>query len=237
MRILLINPNTTPAITALVSQALRDFLPPESEVIEATGRFGSAYITSRASYAIGGHAALDALACHANIPLDAVMLACFGDPALSALREISAVPVIGMAEAACLLATKSDGPFSIVTGGTAWVPLLREFVSAIGLSDRLASVRASAMTGGEIARDPDGALSLLSTEIDACQADGARQVILGGAGLAGLSKRLASRSALPIVDCVEAMARMTMEAIHHDRQAGHSSRTSPQASFFRANLQ
>ena len=236
MRILVINPNMTQDITARVVKAAQSFLPMGTELVGVTGRFGSPYITSRPSFAVGVHAALDALAGHCSTPLDAVMLACFGDPALAALREISAVPVIGMAEASCHLASRSAGRFSIVTGGAAWVPMLEEFVASIGLTARLASIKATAMTGGEIARDPDRALDALAGEISACAGDGAERVILGGAGLAGIAGTLASRVGVPLIDCIEAMARITIEAISVDQLAGRKARTSPSAAAFRASF-
>jgi CheY-like chemotaxis protein len=100
MRILLINPNTSAHVTDLVARHVRTQLDGRAELRAVTGRFGARYIASRAAAAIAGHAALDALAEH-GADCDAVYLACFGDPGLLALRELSRVPVVGMAEAAC----------------------------------------------------------------------------------------------------------------------------------------
>jgi len=96
-----------------------------------------------------------------------VILACFGDPALAALKEVSPVPVVGMAEASCRLACARGDRFAIVTGGAAWEPMLREFVIGLGLADRLAAIRAIVPTGGEIAAAPAAALDQLA---GACRA-------------------------------------------------------------------
>ncbi|TXN10683.1 Asp/Glu racemase, partial [Methylobacterium sp. WL122] len=98
MRILVINPNTTEAVTERVVEHVRR-IAPSATIVPATGRFGARYIASRASAAIAAHAALDAYAAF-GAECDAVYLACFGDPGLLALREIAPVPVVGMAEAA-----------------------------------------------------------------------------------------------------------------------------------------
>src|SRR6266567_729094 len=103
MRLLLINSNTTEAITTLLVDAARRLVDPSVTVIGATARFGARYIASRTAYAIAGHAALDAYAEHGR-GADAAIIACFGDPGLLALREIAPVPVVGMAEASCRLA-------------------------------------------------------------------------------------------------------------------------------------
>ena len=229
MRLLCINPNTTEAMTDAVVAAIRPFLPDRAEIIPVTGRFGAPYISARATYAIGGHAALDAFAQHADQPWDAVLLACFGEPALFALREVATVPVIGMAEASMMLAAREEGPFSIVTGGPAWEAMLKEFAAITGFSDRLASVRTTPLTGGDIFARPDAAIAMLLEAVSACRADGAARVILGGAGLAGLAARLRPLSPLPIIDCVEALAIIAAEAVAVDRAKGLAARPSPAA--------
>jgi len=229
MRLLCINPNTTAAMTDAVVAAIRPFLPAGTEIVPATGRFGAPYIANRAGYAIAGHAALDAFALNAGNPWDAVLLACFGEPALFALREVAAVPVIGMAEASMMVAEREGGPFSIVTGGHGWQAMLEEFAAITGFSSRLASVRTTTATGSDIFARPDAAIAALLEAISTCQADGARRIILGGAGLAGLAARLRPLSPLPIVDCVEALAVIASEAVARDRTSGLSARPSPKA--------
>ena len=211
MRILLINPNTTDSVTALVARHVADIAGDAASFVPVTGAFGGRYISSRASAAIAAHAALDALARH-GAGCDAVYLACFGDPGLLALREMSKVPVIGMAEASCLQASRI-GRFSIVTGGALWGPMLTEFVGAIGLADRLASVRTVAPTGGEIAANPDAALAQLAAACSACAAqDGAEVVILGGAALAGLAARIQPDVPVPVLCSVEVGTRAAIAA-------------------------
>jgi Asp/Glu/hydantoin racemase len=216
MHLLLINPNTTATITDLVANEARKVVTQGTEVRAATGRFGARYVASRAAYAIAGHAALDAYAEFGG-SADAVVLACFGDPGLLALKEIAHQPVVGMAEASCLTATALGGRFSIVTGGERWGPMLEEFVAALGLRDRLASVETVAPSGADIARDPDRALGLLA---DACctavKAHRANSVILAGAGLAGLAARIADRVPVPLIDSLEAAVRLA-EALARSR--------------------
>ena len=203
-RILLINPNTTAAVTDIVAGHARRIAGEAAEFVTVTGRFGARYISTRAAAAIAGHAALDAMA--ANVEgCDAVYLACFGDPGLLALREISPLPVVGMAEAACQAACAQGRRFAIVTGGALWKPMLEEFVAMIGLGDRLARVRTIAPTGGQIAQDPEAVLSDLAAACEACARDDrADVVILGGAALAGLAERIQPLVSVPVICSVEA---------------------------------
>ena len=213
MRILLINANTTASITDKLV-AIANGMAPAGVVFEgATGRFGARYIASRAASAIAAHAALDAWAEH-GAGVDAVLIGCFGDPGLDALRELAPVPVLGLADAAA--AAAGGRRFGVVTGGSAWKPMLEEFFATRGVGAQLAGVRTVAPSGGEIARDPEGALASLAA---ACRAsaeeDGAEVVILGGAGLAGLAARLATRVPVPVLCSVEEGVRAAIAAIGH----------------------
>jgi allantoin racemase len=212
MRLLFINPNTSAHLTELGARVARGVARPETEVIPATGRFGARYITSRAAAAIAGHAVLDTYAREGK-GADAVIIACFGDPGLFALRELAPVPVVGMAEASCHLASTLGRKFSIVTGGHRWGPMLEEFVAAIGLATNLASVRTIETLGADIAAKPEAALESLAQACrEAVKDDGAEVVILGGLGLAGLAERIHAEVAVPIIDNVVASVRVAEAA-------------------------
>jgi allantoin racemase len=207
MHLLLINPNTTAAITDLVHGAAQAIASPGTHFTAATGRFGARYITTRAASAIAAHAALDAYALH-GAGVDGVILACFGDPGLAGLKELSPVPVVGMAEAACLAAAPLGRRFSIVTGGERWGPMLEEFVASLGLGSKLAGVATVAPSGGDIARAPQAAYDLLVEACNRCVAThGAEAIILGGAGLAGIAAKISARVPVPLIDGVTAAVK------------------------------
>ncbi|ABM32145.1 Asp/Glu racemase [Paracidovorax citrulli AAC00-1] len=143
---------------------------------------------------------------------DAVLIGCFGDPGLFALRECSPVPVTGLAEAS-FLAVARHGRFGIVTDGERWEAMLLRLAQALGHADRLAGVRTVAPSGAELAADPAGAQALLAR---ACQAmarePGVQAVVLGGAGLAGMAKAVQPRVDVPVIDSVEAGAGWALQA-------------------------
>lgn len=211
MRLLCINPNTTAEVTAKVVAAGQTLAPAGMTITGATGRFGARYISSRTSAAIAGHATLDAYAEH-GAGVDAVLLACFGDPGLMALRELAHCRVLGLAEASCLEASALGARFSIITGGARWPAMLEEFVAQIDLSDRLASIRAVAPTGGEIAANPKAAYAVLAdASRAAARDDGADVVILGGAGLVGIAAQIKGDVPVPLLCSVETGFRKTFE--------------------------
>ena len=208
--IVAINPNTTEAVSALVERHLRAAAPAIQWRI-ATGRFGARYIVSEAAFAIASHATIDAWAAHdAQFPCecDAVLLACFGDPGLHALRELCPVPVVGLAEASMQAAAERAARFSIVTGGPRWVPMLERLARELGFGPKLASVRAIEITGGQAAADPEGAVAALARSCrEAHDEDGAGAMILGGAGFAGLAERVSTLAGITVIDSVIAGAR------------------------------
>lgn len=198
-RLLVINPNTTASVTAQVLAAGREAAP-DAQWEGVTAAFGAAYIASETAYAIAAHAVLDAYAQHYR-GHDAVLIACFGDPGLLALGELCPVPVVGLAEAS-LRAAAAEGPFAVVTGGTAWGPMLRRFARTHRLDAQLTGVHTVALTGAEIAADPARALDQLAARCRFAITEGAGRIVLGGAALAGLAQQLQPRVAVPVLDNV-----------------------------------
>lgn len=204
-RLLVINPNTSENVTVALGRHMAGQVPSGWEVRTATAGFGAAYIVSEASYAIAAHAVLEAWA-QAD-PHDAVLIGCFGDPGLEALRELSPVPVIGLAESSMREAA-SHGRFAIVTGGSRWPAILQRRAVAAGLGAQLAGIEVLPESGAELLADPRRAHQRL---LDAAHAArmrfGADAVLIGGAALAGMGDAIAAGLGFPVVDNVSAAAR------------------------------
>lgn len=185
MKLLVLNPNTTQAMTDRVLADLRTLVPPTWTLRGATAAFGCEVIASRTAFVTGAYAALRTLA--AQPPwADAVLLACFGDPGLAALREASALPVAGMAESALAEAVARGRPFHLLTAGAAWEAMLRDTVRLAGAEALLDGITVLEGTGRDFAADPDGARRRVQGVLDVLAARGAPTCILGGAGFAGL---------------------------------------------------
>ncbi|MES2712441.1 MAG: aspartate/glutamate racemase family protein [Pseudomonadota bacterium] len=216
MKLLLVNGNTDPAITALILARANEALPRlglTSLRLEAvTAPFGARYIATRAAVAIAGHAVLDALAAHLRPDHDGAIIACFGEPGLDAAREILPVPVQGMAEASLAIAHRVASRITFLTGGAAWVPMLEEFCRVRGLGQDRVLVRAVAPTGDMIAADPEAALALLAEAARDAAASGCGAVVLGGAGLAGLAQRLEGAVPVPVLDSLDCALLRAAEA-------------------------
>lgn len=211
LRILLLNPNSSPDFTKIIAAEARRVGSPNTEFVAVTAPFGPKYIGTRTTIAIAGHAAVDALAqiLATGQKFDAAILAGFGAQGVPALQEMAPFPVVDMLTASVGAALLLGRKFSALTGGSQWVPMLQEQIEAFGLGSRLASVRSIPLTGAEIAKDQDKALILLAELAETCvREDGADCVILGGAAVAGLHRRMADRVSVPLLDSVATSVAM-----------------------------
>lgn len=212
-RLLVINPNTSAHVSALLQQHVQAAAGSHVAVRTVTARFGTPYIADEAGYAVASHAALDAWAAALAGPgpaPDAVLIGCFGDPGLMALRESSPAPVTGLAEAAFIEAAR-HGRYAIVTGGERWGPMLQRLAQALGQALQLAGIHTVAPTGAQLAADPAGAQRLLARACrDAAHQPGVQAVILGGAGLAGMAAAVQSEVPVPVIDSVIAGTRWAL---------------------------
>ena len=72
---------------------------------------------------------------------DAIILGCYGDPGLDALRELLTIPVIGPGEATALLAASLGHRFAVITITDSVIASTERQMRNIGVGEKLASVR------------------------------------------------------------------------------------------------
>ena len=208
MRILVLNPNMTDAVTQMLLAAARPAVASGTELTGLTAARGVPYIASRSEAQIAGAITLEMLAEH-HRDYDAVVLAAFGDPGLLPARELFDIPVVGMAEAAMLTACTLGQRFGIVTFTTTMGNWYQDTVDTYRLGARCAGIRARSLAFSSIENvqaEREQAIAELSRE--AVELDGADVVILGGAPLAGMAGRLRAQVPVPIVDPIVAAVKM-----------------------------
>jgi Asp/Glu/hydantoin racemase len=204
MRILVLNPNTTAAVTDKLMLAAQAVARPGTELVAMTATRGVPYISSRADAAIGGAIALEMLV-EAHTQVDAAIIAAFGDPGLGGARELFDIPVVGMAEAAMLSACMLGRSFAIVTFSGGLVPWYNECLDWNGLRGRCVGI--FALQGAfnslaDIQHEKEAALiSLANRVVEEHDAD---VVILAGAPLSGLAASIRERVCVPLVDGIQA---------------------------------
>jgi allantoin racemase len=207
VKILLLNPNTTAAVTDLLYSAGSKVTSPGTELIPVTARRGVPYIATRAEAQIGGAIALEMLA-EADADIDAAVIAAFGDPGLFGARELFDFPVIGLAEAAMLTACMLGRKFAIVTFARALGPWYQECVTMHGMDARCVGIRmldGAFKSISDVQAEKEEMLVALANR--AIEQDDADVVILSGAPLAGLADKVRDRIAVPVVDPTAAAVR------------------------------
>ncbi len=231
MKILLLNPNTSEAMTARMAQAAAAVLAPDTRLTALTAARGLPYIASRAEAQLAGAAVLETLAEH-QAGHDAAVIAAFGDPGLVAARELFDLHVVGMAEAAMLTACMLGQRFSIVTFSRKLVPWYEDAVHQARLQDRCGGIQAAEgafRSVSEVQHELEAEIVSLAVR---AAANGADTVILAGAPLTGLAARIRAAVPVPLIDPLaaalgqaQALVRMGVRA----PEAGRFARPGPKS--------
>lgn len=195
IRLLVINPNTSPRVSQTIKSLVEDEVGDEAEVHVVTADFGFDYISTRIGVAVATYAVLDAAAKFIvdRFTPDAILLACFGDPGKEALEELTELPVVGFAEGGLRAAAAEPGTALVATSGSPWCAMLEELVQRLGLSDKIAGVRSIE----HLDDDSPGIAQFLSSS---AQETGASRIVLGGAGLIAMLPEIIATSSVPVLD-------------------------------------
>lgn len=223
MKLLLINPNRTQAVTDAVLAAARTAARPGTELLAVTGRQGPAIIASRAENALAQQEVLELAAQHAA-EVDAIVLGVSLDSALWACRELFDVPVVGMTEAGLLMGATLAGRVGVLTYGARMAPLYRELVEQHGLAARLAGIETLEVTPQQTFETPLRVQEAVLAGIERLVLrDGAEAVLLAGAAMASMAPVLQPRASVPLLDgvaCAVALAQARVDLALPAARAG-----------------
>lgn len=208
MRILVINPNTTPSMTDKIAEAARRAARPGSEILAVNPADGPESIEGFYDEAFSVPGVISQITEHRQA--DAVVIACFDDTGLDAARCITSVPVIGIGEAAFHTASFLANKFSVITTLGRSVPAIEHNLRKYGLANRCAKVRASEIPVLDLEENGPEVRRRIAREIESAKAeDGAEAIVLGCAGMTDLAEALAREHGLPVLDgvaCAVALA-------------------------------
>jgi len=209
LRIKIINPNTTLEMTNAIDAAARKYKHPETEIVTVSPKYGPPAIDNSYDEVMASINVVKEVEKGLKEGFDGFIIACFNDPALQACRELSPVPVIGIAEAAMLLACTVAHKFSIVSMPKQGLAAIEEILRRYGLSSRCASIRLIDLPVLEIKDNMYNLKRKLIVEMrKAMMEDGAEAIILGCAGLSGLDKEFEKKLGVPVIDGVVAAVKI-----------------------------
>ena len=219
-RIIVINPNSTVAVTEDIDRALAPLRfqgGPEIECL--TLAEGSPGIETQRHVESVVLPLCRLIESHDN-RASAFVIACFSDPGLQLARATTGKPVFGIAESGLLTALARGDRVGIVAILEASITRHRRYVRALGLESRIA---------GELALDL-GVLELAEetvtfarmAEVGARLRDdlGAEVLVLGCAGMARYRARLEAALGVPVIDPTQAAVAMAIAAVRLGPGAG-----------------
>lgn len=216
-RLSVINPNSDPAVTEYLRLATARVLP-EGSAVDAVDIPESPPVIETALDDVLAAPAVVAAAARAGDP-DAFLIGCFGDPAVSALRELTAAPVVGLGEAALVEASLVTSRFGVITTLDRGISALWAQLERAGVAGACAGIRSVESAGREPEPgDPvvelegrsgapeasgklrEDLLSRLTRQGRYLLADGADGLVLACAGFGHCRERLAAALDVPVCD-------------------------------------
>ena len=211
MKLLLINPNTSPFVTERAVEASRSVASAGTVIDGVTGTFGAPIINCEADLAIGAYSTLELAAKYAR-GYDAVGLAVSFDCGLDAVREILDVPVVGLAEASVQKALEIGDRFSVVSFAKRTQPLYTKLMQQYAKSGQLAAVNCIRGLPPEILKDPmQLKLHAERAVAETVQQSDCDSVILLATAFAGLVSKLAVKK--PVIDCAIALVGVLEQCV------------------------
>lgn len=214
MKINLINPNTCQGMTDKIAISAQAVALPGTEIIASSPVNGPESIESAFDETLAAAALLDVIRSGEEQGVDAHIIACFGDPALDAAREIATKPVIGIAGAAFQLASLVSYRFGVVTTMTRTLPASEHLLQRYGYHHLCSGVRATDIPVLELESLSVQTYQLLADECrKAIEEDGAEAIVLGCAGMSDLANELSEQLNVPVIDGVAAAVKLA-ESLH-----------------------
>jgi allantoin racemase len=205
LRITVVNPNTSAAMTRTIADAATKAARPGTTIRAVESEFGPVSIEGPYDDAFAVPALLMRIAQAEAEGADAHVIACFDDTGLDAARALAEAPVIGIGEAAFHVASLIARRFTVITTLARSVAVIEDNLMRYGLDRRCARVRAADVPVLALADAASNARGRVGDEIRrALDEDGAEAIVLGCAGMADLAGALADEFALPVIDGVAA---------------------------------
>ncbi len=210
-RILVLNPNSNPAVTSGLEEAVAPLnfaggpeircrsLPEGPFGIESQAHIEQVTMPLRRAVEADNESA-------------AFVIACYSDPGLHVCREGTSRPVFGIAECAVLTALARGDRFGVIAISSKSIRRHYRYMRQMGLLDRLTGEKALDITVAESASG-ERTLERMIEAGRELRADGADVVIMGCAGMARHRKPLEEALGVPVIDPTQAAVTMALGAV------------------------
>jgi len=210
-RILVINPNSTDAVTRAIEDAmvpLRDPGGPEIDCV--TLREGPPGIESQMD---ADSVILPLCRVIRDADAAAFVIACFSDPGLFSAREATAKPVLGIAECGILTALTFGHRFGVISILARSVPRHLRYIAAMGVGQRLAGDLPIGLGVAELADARTTLTRMVDVGRQLRDRDGADVLVMGCAGMARYRAALEEAIEIPVVEPTQTAVAMAIARV------------------------
>ena len=211
-RIVLVNPNTSEPLTALMAEIARENAPACFRIDGLTAPFGAPLLTNEAEVDEAARA-VRALAPELAQSADAVIVSAFGDPGADELAALLERPVVGIAEASMRAAAANGRRFAVVTHTGRLVRRMALRAEQIGLGAHCVGVLATEGDAIALATpvELESALQVLAQQ--AVTEHGAEAIVIGGGPLGRVAKALSGKVDVPVIEAIPEAVRYLAAAL------------------------
>jgi allantoin racemase len=215
-RILVINPNSTDAVTRGIDQALEPLRMPGGPALECvTLKEGPPGIETQ-QHVDSVVAPMLKLVREKESQYAAFVVACYSDPGLHSLREATRKPVLGIAECGILTALTLGQKFGVIAILRQSIPRHLRYVGALGVSERLAAELPVDIPVVELSNEEKTFRRMVEVGKALRQQHAADVVVMGCAGMARYRKPLQDEIGIPVVEPTQAAVAMAIGRVRLD---------------------
>jgi allantoin racemase len=181
--ILVVNPNTSQEMTAAIDRVAQATAGSSANVVTIRSHNGPYTIEGALDAALATAGMLEVVAAREDL-FDAVVVACFGDPGVEALRMLVRVPVIGIGAASFMQAACISQHFAVVTPVGGPPERYAAVAATMGLSQQFVGTYQTPLSVADFESDDPAVLETLVYHAAQAVKDGADCLLFGCAGIA-----------------------------------------------------
>ena len=210
MRILVINPNSTEAVTRGIDEAVEPLRMAGGPAIDCvTLKEGPPGIETQ-QHVDGVVPPLLKLVREKEGQYAAFVIACYSDPGLHSVREATNKPVLGISECGILTALTLGHRFGVIAILRQSVPRHLRYVGALGVTERLAAELPVDIPVVELANQEKTFGRMVEVGKALRERHGADVVVMGCAGMARYRRPLQDEIGIPVVEPTQAAVAMAI---------------------------
>jgi Asp/Glu/hydantoin racemase len=212
-RILVINPNSTEAVTRGIDEACAPLRIEGGPGIDSvTLKEGPPGVETQ-QHVDGVVAPLIDLVRAKEKDYDAFVIACYSDPGLHSIREITKKPVLGISECGILTALTLGQKFGVIAILKQSIARHLRYVGALGVSGRMVGELPVGLPVTELSDEKKTFGRMVEVGKALRDTHGADVVVMGCAGMARYRKPLQDEIGIPVVEPTQAAVAMALARV------------------------